>query len=76
MLIYCFIKSYQKSELYGICRKIFLNHKCDLENDSVVEFPQVQARKLLDLLQAVDQGIAVDEQLPGRLGHVQIVSSL
>ena len=40
----------------------------------VVDPPQVQARQLLDLLQPVDQGIPVDEQLPGRLGDVQVSS--
>ena len=39
----------------------------------MVELPQVQAGELLDLLQAVDQGVSVDEQLPGGLGDVQVV---
>ena len=39
----------------------------------MVELAQVQAGELLDLLQAVHQGVAVDEELPGGLGDVQVV---
>ena len=53
--------------------QIFFDHQGHLEGDGVVKLPQVQAGELLDLLQPVHQGIAVDEQLPGSLGHVQVV---
>ena len=39
----------------------------------MVKLAQIQAGELLDLLQTVDQGISVDEQLPGSLGNVQVV---
>ncbi|CAN4027001.1 Lipocalin-like domain-containing protein, partial [Dysosmobacter welbionis] len=53
--------------------QIFLDHQSHLEGNGVVELPQVQARQLLDLLQPVHQSVPVDEQLPGGLGHVQVV---
>ena len=39
----------------------------------MVEFPQIQAGKLFDFLQAVYQRIPMDKQLPGGFGHVQVV---
>ena len=39
----------------------------------MVKLTQIQAGELLDFLQAVDQGVTVNEQFPGSLGHVQIV---
>ena len=39
----------------------------------MVKFPQIQARQLLDLLQAIHQGVTVDEQLAGSFGNVQVV---
>ena len=50
--------------------EILFYHQSYLEGDSVVEFTQVQACELFDLLQAIDQGIAVNEELPGGLGHI------
>ena len=44
-----------------------------LEGNGVVKFPEIQPGELLDLLQTVYQRIAVDKQLAGRFGHVQIV---
>ena len=41
--------------------EILFHHQSYLEGDSVVEFPQVQACELFDLLQTIDQGIAVNE---------------
>ena len=54
-------------------RQVLSDHQGHLEDDGVVELPQVQAGELLDLLQAVDQGVAVDEELSGGLGDVQVV---
>ena len=53
--------------------EVLAHHQCYLENDSMVKFPQIQASQLLDLLQAVHQGIAVYEELSGGFGHIQIV---
>ena len=39
----------------------------------MVELAQIKAGELLDLLQTVDQGVAVDKQLPGGFGNIQIV---
>ena len=39
----------------------------------MVELPQIQAGELFDLLQAVDQRIAVDKQLAAGLRNVQVV---
>lgn len=54
-------------------RQVLLDHQRHLEDDGVVELPEVEARELLDLFQPVDQGVAVDEELAGGLGDVQIV---
>ena len=53
--------------------EVLLDHQRHLEGNGIIELPQVQAGELLDLLQPVHQGVAVDEQLPGSLGHVQVV---
>ena len=53
--------------------KILANHQRYLKDDSMVKFAQIQTGELLDLLQAVHQGIAVYEQLTGSFGNVQIV---
>ena len=39
----------------------------------MVELTQIQTGELLDLFQTINQGIAVDKQLPGSLGNVQVV---
>ena len=78
-------KKFQKKTAFGglffVCRlrldtaagQVFLDHQGYLEGDGIVELPQVQAGELFDLLQPIDQGVPVDEQLSGRLGHVQVV---
>ena len=43
--------------------QILLDHHGHLEHDGVVKLPQVQPGHLLDLFQAVDQGVAVNVQL-------------
>ena len=53
--------------------QVLLDHQRHLEGDGVVKLPQIQSGKLLDLLQAVHQGVPVDKELPGRLGYVQVV---
>ena len=65
--------SVQLSGLDSPGNEVLLDHQSHLEGDGVVELPQVQAGELLDLLQAVHQGVPVDEELPGGLGHVQVV---
>ena len=54
-------------------RQVLLDHQGNLEGDGVVKLPQIQPGELLDLFQPVDQCIAVDEELPGSLGDVQVV---
>ena len=44
--------------------QVLLDHQRHLEGNGIVELPQIQTRQLLDLLQTVHQGVAVDEQLP------------
>ena len=44
-----------------------------LENDSVVKVAQIQAGQLANLLQTVDQRVAMDEQPAARLGDIQVV---
>ena len=39
----------------------------------MVKLPQIQAGELLDLFQAVHQGVTVDKQLAGSLRYIQIV---
>ena len=50
--------------------QILTHHQRYPEDNGVVELPQVETRQLADFLQPVDQGIPVNEQLPGSLGHV------
>ena len=61
------------SILDGIGCQILLDHQGNLEDDGVIELPQIQTGELLDLLQPVNQGIAVYEQLSGSFRYIQIV---
>ena len=65
------LRYFRLSGLSG--RQILADHQRHLEDDGMVELPQVQPGELLDLLQAEDQGISMDEQLPGSLGDIQVV---
>ena len=56
-----------------VCSQVLLDHQRNLEDDGVVKLPQVQAGELFDLLQAVDQGVSVNEQLAGGFRNVQVV---
>ena len=62
-----------RSELNRAGRKIFLYHQSDLEDDRVIKFAEIQTGQLLDLLKTVDQRVAVNEQLSGGLGYIQVV---
>ena len=53
--------------------QVLADHQRHSEDNGVIEFPQIQAGELLDLFQTVNQGVTVDEQLPGGFGYVQIV---
>ena len=53
--------------------EVLSDHQGHLEDDGVVELPQIQAGELLDLLQTIDQSIAVDKELSGGLGDIQVV---
>lgn len=62
-----------KSELGRICGQILLDHQCDLEDDSVVEFTQIESRQLLYLFKTVNERVSVNEKLSRCLGNVQAV---
>ena len=72
-VIYRVISSYDESELGRLGIKIFLDHQCYLEGDGMLKLSQIQSRQLTDLLQTVNQRIAVNEQLSRGFGYVQIV---
>ena len=59
--------------LLGI--EILLDHHGDLEHDGVVEFAQIQSGELFDLLQTVDQRVAVDVQLAACLRDVDTTAA-
>ena len=60
-------------EFCRICGQIPLNHQCNLKDDGVVKFPQVQTCQLLDLFQPVYQRIPVYKQLSGSFRNIQII---
>ena len=53
--------------------QVLADHQRHLEHDGMVELAQVQTRQLLDLFQAVHQSVAMDKQLTGGFGNIQIV---
>ena len=53
--------------------QVLLDHQSYLKGDGVIELPQIQAGELFDLLQAVNQGVPVDKELPGGLRYIQVV---
>ena len=53
--------------------EIFFNHQRNLKDNGMVKLPQVEAGDLLDLLQPVDQCVAVNKQLPRCFRHVEVV---
>ena len=53
--------------------QILAYHQGHLKDDGMVKLAQIQTGQLLDLLKTVHQRIAVDKQLAGGLGDVQIV---
>ena len=57
-------------EFDGICGKVFLDHKSDLEGDSILKDTKVKTGTLLQLVQTVNQGISVDIQLSGSFGYI------
>ena len=61
------------SEFNGFGGQIFSDHERYLEGDCMLEFTQIKTGQLADLLQTVDQRIAVNEELAGGFGHIQIV---
>ena len=60
-------------ELNGVCGQILLYHERDLEDDSVVEFTQIETCEFLDLVQSVNECVSVYEQLSRSLGNVEVV---
>ena len=61
------------SELRRIRREVLLDHQCDLEDNGMVKFPQVQTSQLLDLFQTVHQCVPVYKQLSGSFRNIQVV---
>ena len=53
--------------------QVLANHQRNLKDDGVIKLTQVQTGQLLDLLQAVNQSVAVNKQLPGGLGNVPLI---
>ena len=53
--------------------QILFDHQGHLEDDSVIELAQVETGELLDLFQAVDQGVAVYKQAAAGFGDIQVV---
>lgn len=49
------------------------DHHADPAGDGVIEVADIQAGGLLKLVQAIGQGVAVDEEPAGGLGQAQIV---
>ena len=53
--------------------QIALHHQRNLEGQRIIEFPDIKTRGLVQLLQPVDQSIAVDKELSCRLRDIQAV---
>lgn len=68
-----FVKVFSKSIFGRVGGQIFLDHQRHLKDDGIIEVAQVKAGQLADLLKAVDQRVAVNEQTAARLGDVQVV---
>ena len=68
-----FVKVFLKSIFGRVGGQIFLDHQRHLKDDGIIEVAQVKAGQLADLLKAVDQRVAVNEQTAARLGDVQVV---
>ena len=56
-------ESEASSELDGVSRQVLLDHKCDLEYDSVIELAEIKTCKLFDLLKSVNESISMNEEL-------------
>ena len=52
---------------------IFYHHQRDLEGNGIFKDPEIQTGALLQLIQTVNQRIAVNIQLPGCFRDVQVV---
>lgn len=59
--------------LHRVRGQVLLHHQRHLKDDGMVKLPQIETRQLLDLLQAIHQGIAVNKQLTAGLGNIQVV---
>ena len=56
------VETIQLSILDRIGGEIFLDHKSNLEDDSILKFSQIQTCKLLDLFKTIDKSISVNEE--------------
>ena len=59
--------------LHRVRHQILFHHESHLKHDSVVKFAQVESCQPLDFFQAVDEGVAMDKEFPGRLRDIQVV---
>ena len=60
--------------LYGIqVFHITHHHQRDLEGQRIVKIAKIKSCTLLNLLNAIDQRVAVYKQLPGCFRHIQVV---
>ena len=77
MALHCgaapFVKVFLKSIFGRVGGQIFFDHQRHLKDDGIIEVAQVKAGQLADLLKAVDQRVAVNEQTAARLRDVQVV---
>ena len=64
----CGANKYLSADLPG--GQILAHHQRHLKDDGMVKLAQVQAGKLLDLLQTVHQGVTVDKQLTGGFRNI------
>lgn len=52
--------------LFTFERHKFCNHKGNVESNGVFEVAKIKSRDLLEPVQTVDQGVAVDNEFPRR----------
>ena len=53
--------------------QVLAYHRCQFEQNSIIEIAQIEVGYLLDFVQAVNQGVTMHKQLPRRFGSIQII---
>ena len=56
-----------------IRREVFFDHQSYFEYDRIFEFTQIESGDFFDLFQTVNERIAVNEELAGGFGNVEVV---